>query len=282
MNKRTIRLIPLLVCGLFLLSARPPRHYGPVSFEHLDLIEQLKFESYNHTLDISEIVIIYNRTMSEIEVKVADEREKNYLFGMASFFLAKSYIQGYGENYKILIKATEFSPMKNYEKMEKLAEADRHFSEAVAYAENSMADSRYSEGMRLHSEANGQLCVIRGLGYTLANGLDVLGSSNRSRRLDETNIKAMILEASAKAYPPSAYFGNARKALRLLDRIPVNENSDPEDLFNIYLAYGLCFAKRDRIDESVEMLEKALVIYPGNKFGKGLIGMIQRREFPER
>lgn len=144
--------------------------------------------------------------------------------------------------------------------------AGEHYDRALAAVEQSLGLRRSSEGLRLQSETISQLCLVRGLGYTILNGPRVAPLANEALELNPDNGKAIVILASARVYPPAIFGGNPREGIRLMEEALTKPDIETDDRFNIYSGIGIAYDKLGDRARALRYLERARAIYPGNGF----------------
>ena len=147
--------------------------------------------------------------------------------------------------------------------------AASHYEKGLAYIERVPECDVFSEGWRMRSEHIGQLCLVKGLGFLLANGRKVVGCAAQALELDPANAAAQIIVAASKVYPPALFGGNPAIGIELMQKALAMGTAERDDLFNIYSGIGLAYGKLKNSEEARCWLEKALELYPGNLFVRG-------------
>jgi len=226
--------------------------------------------AYLHTISIAQLKKLYLITLKEVKNSAEEDKEKFTTLAKIEFLMGTYYEFAIGDNYKIIIDVTQFNPKKGYNKLKRTKDAIFHFNRSIKYSNNAMKNGEFSDALTIRSNAAGQLCILKGIFYTLTHGLGVLNDSSKARRLDKNNGKALLLYASTKAYPPPIYFGNADHAIKLLNLTLSKPNLEKDDYFNIYLSMGLSYAKKKMNKKAIHWLNKSLHIYPSNKIAKEL------------
>jgi tetratricopeptide (TPR) repeat protein len=163
----------------------------------------------------------------------------------------------------------EFLLARGYQAAGKKPQAASHYEEGLAYIERVPECEVFSEGWQMRSEHIGQLCLVKGLGFLLANGRKVVGCAAQALELDPANAAAQIIVAASKVYPPALFGGNPAIGIELMQKALAMGTAERDDLFNIYSGIGLAYGKLKNIEEARCWLEKALELYPGNLFVRG-------------
>jgi tetratricopeptide (TPR) repeat protein len=147
--------------------------------------------------------------------------------------------------------------------------AAAHFERGLALSEEAQREAPCSEGWRWMSENIGQLCLVKDLGFLIANGLKTVRYAEKALALDPRNAAAQIIIASGKVYPPAVFGGNPRMGVELMQRALDMGTNERDDLFNIYSGIGLAYGKLKNPEEARRWLLKALELYPGNRYIQG-------------
>ena len=149
---------------------------------------------------------------------------------------------------------------------QKKKEAGVHYEQALEHIESALHTRDFSEGYRLKSEIISQLCYVKGFGYSLVHGPDVVPLAEKALELDPTNGKAAVILGFSKVYLPGIYGGNPKKGIELLKQALELNGIEKDDTFNIYSSIGIAYDKLKNREKALYWLEKSLRIYPGNRF----------------
>ena len=160
----------------------------------------------------------------------------------------------------------EFLVARGYQAAGEKPKAASHYEEGIACLERVPECKFFSEGWRMKSEHIGQLCLVKGLGFLLANGRKVVGYAAQAMELDPKNAGAQIIVAASKVYPPLIFGGNPRTGIELMQKALAMGTAAQDDLFNIYSGIGMAFSKLRKTEEARGWFVKALELYPGNAF----------------
>jgi hypothetical protein len=144
--------------------------------------------------------------------------------------------------------------------------ANKHFEAALAYAKESLAVMEYSEGYRLMSEIISQQCLVKSVGYIMRHGPKVTWYAKKALELNPQNGKAHIILAASRIYPPAAFGGDPEKGIEKMKNALTMPGIAKDDLFNIYSGMSVGFAKLNMQQEATFWIQKALEVYPGNKY----------------
>ncbi|MHB0854585.1 MAG: hypothetical protein ACYC1H_05260 [Rectinema subterraneum] len=120
------------------------------------------------------------------------------------------------------------------------------------------------------AEPLGELSILKDLGFLLANGPKIGQHASKALESDPHNIKALLLKASALAYPPPIWGGNYKKALEAYAAIlPITEPGLPRDvLFDLRVGIATAYANLKLSEHAAWWFRAALELYPENNYAK--------------
>jgi tetratricopeptide (TPR) repeat protein len=153
---------------------------------------------------------------------------------------------------------------------ERNEEARSHFAEGLRLAEKAVAAAPSAEAWVLRAENLSYLCQIGPWTFTAANGLDVEKFAKNALAIDSRNAAAQYLIAARWVFAP-APFNNLKKGIDMMKDIEQNGDMEKTDRFNVYSAIGYGYIQQKKFDEAKPWLQKALEIYPTNKFAAELL-----------
>jgi tetratricopeptide (TPR) repeat protein len=149
-------------------------------------------------------------------------------------------------------------------------EAEKHLLNGIRAIEQHIKKCSCDEAWRVKSALMGQLCLvkIRTMDYVwvIKHGLDVSKLANTAIKLQPHNGKAHILIASTLVYPPIIYGGNPRKGAEVMSKALTMPDIEKDDQFNIYSGLGIAYGRLQQRELALAYLEKALELYPNNKY----------------
>jgi tetratricopeptide (TPR) repeat protein len=149
-----------------------------------------------------------------------------------------------------------------------------HYEEGLAVLEAIRKEGAPSEVWRMASECISQLCLLKGLGYVLANGTKVAAYAEKALVLDPKNAAAKVIIAASKVYPPPMFGGNPSRGIELMMEALAMGTAERDDLFNVYSGIGLAYGKLRDLEEARRWLGKALEQYPGNVYARTEYGRL--------
>ena len=150
---------------------------------------------------------------------------------------------------------------------QKKTEADPYLVKGMDYAQKSLDQSPSSEGWRMLAENLSQLCTVRSVAWVMKNGLDVEKYSKNALKLDPGNTAAQYMIAARYVYAPAPFY-NYNKGIKMMQDIIDNYDNrlQKDDRFNVYSSIGYALAKQKNNADAKPWLQKALALYPDNKF----------------
>jgi len=151
-----------------------------------------------------------------------------------------------------------------------------HFEKGVNWAEKSLAESPNAEAYEMLAANIGQLCMIKSKAWVMANGLKVEENAKKALKLDSKNAGALYLIASRWAFGPGI-LGDPKRGITELKAILNGSATLQKDIsFNVYSGLSYAYERLDQYQEALSWVQKALDIYPTNKFALGLQSQIQQ------
>jgi tetratricopeptide (TPR) repeat protein len=133
-------------------------------------------------------------------------------------------------------------------------------------AEDSIAQQETSSGWEMLSAHLGQMCMIKSKAWVMAHGLDVERFAKNALKLNANNVTAQYMIASRWVYAPWP-FNNTEKGITMMfDILNAGASKQKDDLFNLYVALAYGYLRDKKKQEARIWLDKALSIYPTNKF----------------
>ena len=162
----------------------------------------------------------------------------------------------------------EYMVARGYQALDDKKRSVTHYEAGLASLEVLAPDRISSESWRMTSECISQLCLLKGVGYAVANGPKVSVYAEKALALDPKNIAARIIIAASKIYPPAMFGGNPRRGIELMREALSFGTAERDDLFNIYSGIGLAYGKLKDVVEARRWLAMALELFPGNSYAR--------------
>jgi tetratricopeptide (TPR) repeat protein len=156
------------------------------------------------------------------------------------------------------------------------SEAANYFEGGVTYAEQSIVEKPTEAGYQMLAENISQLCTAKSIFWVMANDSKAEQYAKEALRLNPYNVSAQLTLAVRYVLTPPP-FSDYSKGLQILQKIPLEniEGMQRDDLFNVYWFTGFVYNKQKNYEESRIRFEKALTIYPTNKYVRELLLSIQ-------
>lgn len=175
-----------------------------------------------------------------------------------------------GADQYIMLSRCEYMMGRAYLFEERKEEADRHFTEGMKMAERALDIRKSAEGWQMLAENLSQACIVRSTSFVIANGLNVEKYSKNAAAIDNKNAAARIMIAARWVYAPSP-FHNYKRGIEMMSAIITECNMDKDDQFNVYSGIGYAYMQQKNQAQSGEWFNKALAIYPTNKYINSLL-----------
>lgn len=225
-----------------LLPLSPSSLQTPEILEIHRCYERLRDEMYNEG-PITRIESLYQQTRACIDEASLDCVTHNYWLSRVEYVMGRAY-QVYNNK----------------------QDAVSHYESGIEYTESAMEGGEFSEGWRMMSENLSQLCLQKDLVYIIRNGPKVRDYAKKALDLDPKNVPALIILAAGRIYPPVLFGGNPKRGIELMLEALQIGKAEKDDLFNIYSGIGVAYSKLDNNEQAMIWFEKALAIYPNNRY----------------
>lgn len=158
---------------------------------------------------------------------------------------------------------------------ERNQEARLHFLEGMRLAQAVTETSPSALAWLLRAEHLSRLSHIGPWSFTVANGLDVERFANNALSFNSRSAAAQYLVAARWVFAPAA-FRNLNRGISMMKAIIENSDMEKDDRFNVYSAIGFAYLQqRNRAAQARPWLERALEIYPTNRFAARLLDGIR-------
>lgn len=162
----------------------------------------------------------------------------------------------------------EYMIARGYQAWDDKGRAISHYEEGLAALEALAPERVTSESWRMTSECISQLCLLKPVGFVVANGPKVSTYAERALAMDPKNAAAQVIIAASKIYPPALLGGNPKRGIDLMQAALSMGTAERDDLFNIYSGIGLAYGKLKNAGEARRWLAMALELYPGNVYAR--------------
>jgi tetratricopeptide (TPR) repeat protein len=204
---------------------------------------------------------IYEQRLSSAEIqpvyREAADRAENSLTGADRY---------------VILSRCEYMMGRAYQYEERKAEAAACYEAGMDWAEKALEADGGAEAWQMLAENLSQACAVKSTSYAIANGLKVEKYAKEALALDSQNAAARIMLAARWVYAP-APFNNFRRGIAMMEDVVNNPhwNVQKDDRFNACSAIGYVYAQQKKYDEAKPWLEKALAVYPTNKYARTLL-----------
>jgi len=148
--------------------------------------------------------------------------------------------------------------------------ATAYFEAALKHAEQAGDIAQTAEALFAGTKALSQLVLLKGMPYLLANGPKISPNAKKVLAMEPGHPGAQIILASSKAYPPAAFGGAPKEAIKQMqDLLKSHQGGFEKDiLFDIRTCLGTAYSKLgDKVSASF-WFRKALELYPRNDYAK--------------
>jgi opacity protein-like surface antigen len=105
----------------------------------------------------------------------------------------------------------------------------------------------------------------------MVNGLKVEENAKRGLELDSRHAACMYMIASRWAFGPKPFGKPERGVTELSAMLNGKADLEKDDYFNVYSGIAYAYLRLKKKAEAVTWVNKALEIYPTNKFALGLL-----------
>ena len=183
---------------------------------------------------------------------------------------AKSMLSGYALN--VALARYEYILGRAYAYDGQNEKAALHFDAGMDYAEKALAENYAIPAQLIYAENVSANCAVRPFSWVLLWGAKALSFSKAILNADATNGAAFYMQYAKDIFEPSPcknYKRGIKEMTELLDTPTIV--LDIDDRFNILSAIGYAHLQLKNKEEAKIWLEKALEIYPGNKFVLNLL-----------
>lgn len=223
-----------------------------IQAQNLDeLYNKLRDDMYNQATTSPDIQKQIDQALAE--VNAAGFSETDTLLWKAKF----DYISA-----RVFMEA-DMAEKKDFEKFrsdDAVERFERAYDTLGAYLEI----KEDSDVLTLRADILGQLCLLKGTSFTMANGLDIRKMTDRALELNPQNTKALVLAGNDRVYTPKIFGGKPKDGIELFEKAEKMPHTEKDDLFNIYSGIGVAWQKMRKKDQARFWMNKALTIYPEN------------------
>jgi tetratricopeptide (TPR) repeat protein len=133
-----------------------------------------------------------------------------------------------------------------------------------------VAASPSADAWVLRAENLAHLIQTSGWAFAMSNGLDVERFARNALELDRRNAAAQYLIAARWVFAPRP-FNNFRRGVEMMEAIFSEGDMGRDDHFNVASAIGWAHVQQRNFGDAVPWLERALAVYPTNRFAADLL-----------
>jgi len=182
-----------------------------------------------------------------------------------------------------MLSRCEYLLGRVYQDQNRKDEAASHFEKSIKWAEESLAQSDgavasvRSEAHEMIASSIGHLCMLKSTAWVMANGLKVEENAKKALRFDSRNARALYMLTSRWVFGPGL-FGDPKRGITEMEGI-LNGSVDMErdSYYNVYTALSYAYMRLNQNQEALSWIQKALALYPTNKFSLDLQSQIQQK-----
>ncbi|MDR2434228.1 MAG: hypothetical protein LBD47_06645 [Treponema sp.] len=175
-----------------------------------------------------------------------------------------------GATLYVTLSRCEYMMGRAYQYEERKEEAAARYEEGMNWAEKALEEGAGADAWQMLAENLSQACAVRPASYAMANGLKVGKYAKNALALNSRNAAAQYLIAARWVFAP-APFHNYRKGIEMMTAILTEGNMEKDDRFNVCLAIGYAYTQQKKNEEARPWLQKALEVYPSNKYARSLL-----------
>jgi tetratricopeptide (TPR) repeat protein len=202
---------------------------------------------YEQTLGPDEVQPLFEAALAEAD-KLSGAEKLNAR-SCAEYLMARVY-----QYYKINDKA--------------LALYQRGYDDAKAALDldKTQKNQKTAEGWTNLGENLSQLCTLKSTIWVMAHGLDVEKNAKNALALNPRDAKAQYLIASRWVYAPKPFNDIDKGIVMMKEMLDGAYDLEKDDLFNVYSSLGYAYIQAKNKNAAREWIDKALSVYPTNKF----------------
>ena len=172
----------------------------------------------------------------------------------------------------VALSRCEYIMGRAYSYEENKDAAGERYDAGDAYASQALDIRETATANLMRGENISQNCSVKPVSYALSHGTKVGGLAKKTLKLDKNYGAAMYLQTAQHIYAPSP-FHNHKKGIKEMQEIldDPSVRLEKDDIFNLTSAIGYGYMQRKEPDEARKWLQRALEVYPGNKYVQSLL-----------
>jgi tetratricopeptide (TPR) repeat protein len=176
----------------------------------------------------------------------------------------------------VMLSRCEYMMGRVFQEDKRNPEALARYDEGIALAEKSLAVRPTAAAYEILAGNIGQACMIRSTAWVMTHGLKVEQNAKKALELDPRNAGARYLISSRWIFGPGI-FGDPQRGIKEMEDILGDPSVlQKDDRFNVYSALAYGYVRLKKYGEGRPWIDKALELYPGNKFARDLLSQIER------
>lgn len=248
-NPRTVIIFLLLILTL---APQIPAAYpdSPIQHMYASLPFQQLYESVYNCQPAEKIEYAYAQTAAWIERQDAGKLTKAAAQTRAALVVGRQYVE---EEY--LSDSRRAMTLFDYA------------LDLITYMD---ASTQSVELLINEAELNGSYFLINQTKHLFSYGKKSHELTQQVWEIDQSNPRAVILKSNQLIYTPRLFGGNMKAARKLLLPLLSQDLLDVDE-FTVLLCLGIIEKENRRTRSALEYFQKALTIYPGNRYIRELM-----------
>ncbi|MDR2073081.1 MAG: hypothetical protein LBP60_06590 [Spirochaetaceae bacterium] len=166
------------------------------------------------------------------------------------------------------VSRCEYLMGRAYQYFEQKTPAIECYQRGLEAAEQSLALRESADGWTMRSNNLSQLCTLKSRAWAITHGLDVGKFAENALKLNPRDAAARHIVASRWIYAPPPFNDIKRGIAMMKEILSGNYTLQRDDLFNTYTALAYGYIQEKNSAEARNWINRALTIYPTNKFVK--------------
>jgi tetratricopeptide (TPR) repeat protein len=171
----------------------------------------------------------------------------------------------------VMLSRCEYFMGRAYQEDGRKDEAIRCYERGVVLAEKANAETPSAGAYDMLASNIGQQCMLRSVPWVMVNGLKVEENAKKGLELNNRCAACMYMIASRWAFGPKPFGKPERGVTELSAMLDGRVDLEKDDYFNIYSGIAYACLRLKKKAEALTWVNKALDIYPTNKFALGLL-----------
>lgn len=242
-------------------------------------VDLFRDKVYEQELSAEELEKLYGSLVEKLESHRYIKGGRLFYLAEAAYYMGRSF-QSFEDTGTVTAYFTDLQNgkylalRKYYSRRE---QALHYYKRSWNYIDTYIEKYPDSRGYRLYAELLGQMLLLQDIPFLLKEGPNASRYLDKALELDPGNTKARIMKTGEKIYTPRLFGGNPESGIEMLQEISRSHTPDREDRFNIYSGCGFAYAVLDDWEDAAYWFRRALEIYPGNIFARGMVLLCRER-----